>query len=137
MIRPPPGSTSTDTLVPYTTLFRSAVAEVGKALGLPRDLTKMLTGLVWGWSVEGITDEQISTLNLNAEDHRLKLTLELARQLIGTPRHLSQHPGGLVLTPERPDALVPIAPARLHDRQIHERDKDDHAVGTQQKAART
>src|SRR3546814_5163418 len=43
---------------------RGAVAEVGKALGLPRDLTKMLTGLVWGWSVEGITDEQISTLNL-------------------------------------------------------------------------
>src|SRR3546814_7561322 len=84
-------STRSATLVPYTSLFRSAVvtryrtrgavAEVGKALGLPRDLTKMLTGLVWGWSVEGITDEQISTLNLNAEDHRLKLTLELARQL--------------------------------------------------------
>jgi len=104
---------------------RGAVAEVGKALGLPRDLTKMLTGLVWGWSMDGIPQEQIESLNLNAEDHRLKLTLELARQLIGTPRHLSQHPGGFVLTQDRLDDLVPIEPARMEDRQIIEWDKDD------------
>jgi error-prone DNA polymerase len=104
---------------------RGAVAEVGKALGLPRDLTKMLTGLVWGWSMEGITDEQIASVNLNADDHRLKLTLELSRQLIGTPRHLSQHPGGFVLTQDRLDDLVPIEPARMEDRQIIEWDKDD------------
>ena len=104
---------------------RGAVAEVGKALGLPRDLTKMLTGLVWGWSVEGISDEQIASLNLNAGDHRLRLTLDLARQLIGTPRHLSQHPGGFVLTQDRLDDLVPIEPARMEDRQIIEWDKDD------------
>ncbi|KKW93235.1 OB-fold nucleic acid binding domain-containing protein [Sphingobium chungbukense] len=91
---------------------RGAVAEVGKALGLPRDLTKMLTGLVWGWSMDGIPKEQIESLNLNADDHRLKLTLDLARQLIGTPRHLSQHPGGFVLTQDRLDDLVPIEPAR-------------------------
>ncbi|MDR7154858.1 error-prone DNA polymerase [Sphingobium xenophagum] len=104
---------------------RGAVAEVGKALGLPRDLTKMLTGLVWGWSMDGIPQEQIESLNLNAEDHRLKLTLDLARQLIGTPRHLSQHPGGFVLTQDRLDDLVPIEPARMEDRQIIEWDKDD------------
>jgi error-prone DNA polymerase len=104
---------------------RGAVAEVGKALGLPRDLTKMLTGLVWGWSVEGISDAQIEGLNLNAGDHRLRLTLELSRQLIGTPRHLSQHPGGFVLTQDRLDDLVPIEPARMEDRQIIEWDKDD------------
>ena len=104
---------------------RGAVAEVGKALGLPRDLTKMLTGLVWGWSMDGIPDEQIEALNLNAEDHRLRLTLDLARQLIGTPRHLSQHPGGFVLTQDRLDDLVPIEPARMEDRQIIEWDKDD------------
>jgi len=104
---------------------RGAVAEVGRALGLPRDLTKMLTGLVWGWSVEGITDAQIASLNLNADDHRLRLTLELARELIGTPRHLSQHPGGFVLTQDRLDDLVPIEPARMKDRQIIEWDKDD------------
>ncbi|MDZ3831925.1 MAG: error-prone DNA polymerase [Sphingopyxis sp.] len=104
---------------------RGAVAEVGKALGLPRDLTKMLTGLVWGWSVDGISDEEIEKLGLNAEDHRLRLTLDLARELIGTPRHLSQHPGGFVLTEERLDDLVPIEPARMDDRQIIEWDKDD------------
>lgn len=104
---------------------RGAVAEVGKALGLPRDLTKMLTGLVWGWSVDGIPEERIAELNLNASDHRLRLTLDLARQLIGTPRHLSQHPGGFVLTQERLDDLVPIEPARMEDRQIIEWDKDD------------
>jgi error-prone DNA polymerase len=104
---------------------RGAVAEVGKALGLPRDLTKMLTGLVWGWSMDGVTDEQVASLNLNADDHRLRLTLDLARQLIGTPRHLSQHPGGFVLTQERLDDLVPIEPARMEDRQIIEWDKDD------------
>ncbi|MFC3444240.1 error-prone DNA polymerase [Sphingobium rhizovicinum] len=104
---------------------RGAVAEVGKALGLPRDLTKMLTGLVWGWSMDGITDEQIASANLNADDHRLKLTLELSRQLIGTPRHLSQHPCGFVLTQDRLDDLVPIEPARMEDRQIIEWDKDD------------
>ena len=104
---------------------RGAVAEVGKALGLPRDLTKMLTGLVWGWSMDGISHEQIESLNLNADDHRLKLTLELSRQLIGTPRHLSQHPGGFVLTQDRLDDLVPIEPARMEDRQIIEWDKDD------------
>ncbi|WP_311269485.1 error-prone DNA polymerase [Sphingobium sp. WCS2017Hpa-17] len=104
---------------------RGAVAEVGKALGLPRDLTKMLTGLVWGWSMDGISQEQIESLNLNADDHRLKLTLELSRQLIGTPRHLSQHPGGFVLTQDRLDDLVPIEPARMDQRQIIEWDKDD------------
>ncbi|MGD6729409.1 error-prone DNA polymerase, partial [Xanthomonas citri pv. citri] len=89
------------------------------------DLTKMLTGLVWGWSMDGITDEQIASVNLNADDHRLKLTLELSRQLIGTPRHLSQHPGGFVLTQDRLDDLVQIEPARMEDRQIIEWDKDD------------
>ncbi|WEK45243.1 MAG: error-prone DNA polymerase [Candidatus Andeanibacterium colombiense] len=104
---------------------RGAVREVGKVLGLPEDLTKMLRGLVWGWSMDGISQEQIESLNLNAQDHRLKLTLELARQLIGTPRHLSQHPGGFVLTQDRLDDLVPIEPARMEERQIIEWDKDD------------
>ncbi|WP_257546954.1 OB-fold nucleic acid binding domain-containing protein [Sphingopyxis sp. DBS4] len=53
------------------------------------------------------------------------MTLDLARQLIGIPRHLSQHPGGFVLTEERLDDLVPIEPARMEDRQIIEWDKDD------------
>ena len=80
---------------------------------------------MWGWSVEGVGEKQVDELNLNAEDRRLRLTLELARKLIGTPRHLSQHPGGFVLTHDRLDDLVPIEPAAMEDRQIIEWDKDD------------
>src|SRR3546814_13899699 len=53
------------------------------------------------------------------------LTLELARTLINTPRHLSQHPGGFVLTRARLDELVPIEPAAMDDRQVIDWDKDD------------
>jgi error-prone DNA polymerase len=104
---------------------RGAVADVGKVLGLPRDLTKALAGLVWGWSEEGVGEKEVKQLNLNMNDRRLRLTLELARKLIGVPRHMSQHPGGFVLTHERLDDLVPIEPARMADRQIIEWDKDD------------
>jgi len=104
---------------------RGAVREVGKALGLPEDVTGSLARLVWGWSAEGAAENEAKELNLNTEDRRLKLTLELARQLIGTPRHLSQHPGGFVLTFDRLDELVPIEPAAMDNRQVIEWDKDD------------
>ncbi len=104
---------------------RGAVREVGKALGLPEDLTKALAGLVWGWSQEGVGEKQVNELGLNLEDRRLRLALDLARKLIGVPRHLSQHPGGFVLTHERLDDLVPIEPAAMVDRQVIEWDKDD------------
>ncbi|TGU43457.1 error-prone DNA polymerase, partial [bacterium M00.F.Ca.ET.152.01.1.1] len=64
-------------------------------------------------------------LNFNVADRRLRLTLELAKQLEGTPPHLSQHHGGFVLTNDRLDDLVPIEPARMADRQVIEWDKDD------------
>jgi len=104
---------------------RGAVREVGKALGLPEDLTKALAGLVWGWSQEGVGERHVNELGLNLQDRRLRLALELARQLIGVPRHLSQHPGGFVLTHDRLDDLVPIEPAAMADRQVIEWDKDD------------
>ena len=80
---------------------------------------------VWGWSVEGVEEKHAAELNLNLADRRLRLALELARELIGTPRHASQHPGGFVLTRDRLDELVPIEPAAMKDRQIIEWDKDD------------
>ena len=104
---------------------RGAVRDVGKALGLPEDLTSSLAGLVWGWSAEGVGEKQVSELNLDMGDRRLRLTLELARKLIGVPRHMSQHPGGFVLTHDRLDDLVPIEPAAMVDRQIIEWNKDD------------
>ena len=99
--------------------------DVGKALGLPEDVTGALATQIWGWSEEGVDEEHAAELNLNLEDRRLRLTLELSRALIGFPRHLSQHPGGFVLTEDRLDDLVPIEPAAMADRQVIEWDKDD------------
>src|SRR5271163_1991601 len=104
---------------------RGAVREVGKALGLTEDVTGALAGQIWGWSEEGVAEAEAAALNLNLEDRRLRLTLELSRALIGFPRHLSQHPGGFVLTEDRLDELVPIEPAAMDDRQVIEWDKDD------------
>ncbi|WP_180897322.1 error-prone DNA polymerase [Martelella soudanensis] len=103
---------------------KGALRDVGKALGLTEDLTKTLSSQVWGWS-EGVEEKHAQELNLNMGDRRLRLALELARQLVGTPRHLSQHPGGFVLTRDRLDELVPIEPAAMEDRQVIEWDKDD------------
>jgi error-prone DNA polymerase len=103
---------------------KGALRDVGKALGLPEDMIGQLSSGVWGWS-EGVSERQLQENNLNAADYRLKLTLELAQQLMGSPRHLGQHPGGFVLTQDRLDDLVPIEPARMDDRQVIEWDKDD------------
>jgi error-prone DNA polymerase len=104
---------------------RGAVREVGKALGLTEDVTAGLASQVWGWSRDGVEERHAEELNLDIGDRRLALTLELARQLLNTPRHLSQHPGGFVLTRDRLDELVPIEPAAMADRQVIEWDKDD------------
>ncbi|CAA9538947.1 MAG: Error-prone repair homolog of DNA polymerase III alpha subunit [uncultured Sphingosinicella sp.] len=104
---------------------RGAVREVGKALGLPEDVTASLAGQIWGWSTEGVSEKHLDELNLDKSDPRLSQTIELARQLIGTPRHLSQHPGGFVLARDRLDDLVPIEPAAMADRRVIEWEKDD------------
>ena len=111
------------TVIRYRT--RAALRDVGKAMGLNEDVTAALSSQIWGWSNQGMPAEQAAELGLDPNDHRLKLTLELARQLIGTPRHLSQHPGGFVLTRDRLADLVPIEPAAMDKRQVIEWDKDD------------
>jgi error-prone DNA polymerase len=103
---------------------KGAIRDVGKALGLPEDLIKALSSGMWSWSEE-ISDRNVKEMNLNPDDRRLVLTLKLAQQLMGAPRHLGQHPGGFVLTHDRLDDLVPIEPAAMVDRQIIEWDKDD------------
>jgi error-prone DNA polymerase len=104
---------------------RGAVREVGKVLGVPEDVTSSLAGLVWGWGSDGVTEKEAKELNLNLKDPRLRMTLELASELIGAPRHLSQHPGGFVLTQDRLDDLVPVEPAAMENRQVIEWDKND------------
>ncbi|WP_209894456.1 error-prone DNA polymerase [Rhizobium leguminosarum] len=104
---------------------KGALRDVGKVLGPPEDMITALSAGVWGWSKEGVGKKQVSELNLNMSDRRLRLTWELAQQLMGAPRHLGQHPGGFVLTNDRLDELVPIEQARMEDRQTIEWDKDD------------
>jgi error-prone DNA polymerase len=72
-----------------------------------------------------VSEKEAAELNLNLNDPRLRMTLELASELIGAPRHLSQHPGGFVLTQDRLDDLVPIEPAAMENRQVIEWDKND------------
>ena len=103
---------------------RGAVRDVGKALGLSEDVTGALAGQIWGWSNDGVAERHVEELGLGLSD-RLALALDLSRQLIGTPRHLSQHPGGFVLTRDRLDDLVPIEPAAMEDRRVIEWEKDD------------
>ncbi|NYT41389.1 error-prone DNA polymerase [Sphingomonas sp. R-74633] len=103
---------------------RGALREVGKAMGLPEDLTSALSSQVWGWSND-VDDKHADALNLDRSDPRLALTLELARQLIGTPRHLSQHPGGFVLTRDKLHDLIPVEPAAMVDRRVVEWEKLD------------
>ncbi|MGW9232838.1 error-prone DNA polymerase [Pseudorhizobium sp. NPDC055634] len=113
-------------LVCTVTRYRAkgAIRDVGKAMGLPEDVTKALSSGLWSWSEE-ITERNVRELNLNPEDYRLVMTLRLARELMGAPRHLGQHVGGFVLTRSRLDDLVPIEPAAMEDRQVIEWDKDD------------
>ncbi|WP_411034881.1 error-prone DNA polymerase [Shinella sp. BYT-45] len=103
---------------------RAAMRDVGRALGMPEDVLKALSSQVWGWSND-IPQSHAGAAGLNVDDRRVRLLFELARQLINAPRHLSQHPGGFVLTHDRLDDLVPIEPAAMDDRQVIEWDKDD------------
>ena len=104
---------------------RSALREVGKAMGLSGDRVSALSGQVWGWSKEGLPAERVRELGLDPEEPRLKQTLALTRELIGFPRHLSQHVGGFVMTRGPLCEIVPIENAAMEDRTVIEWDKDD------------
>ena len=113
----------TATVIHYRT--RRAVREVGKALGFSEDVAASLVGAVWGWSNDPVGRARAKELGLDPDDWRLRLCLELSKELIGFPRHLSQHPGGFVITQDRLDDLVPIENATMEKRTVIEWDKDD------------
>jgi error-prone DNA polymerase len=104
---------------------RSAVRDVGKALGLSEDVVGALAGSVWGWSAEGIDAARARELGLDPGDRTLAQALALARSLIGFPRHLSQHVGGFVISRGPLSELIPIANAAMPERTNVEWDKDD------------
>jgi error-prone DNA polymerase len=104
---------------------RSAIRDVGKALGLTEDVTAALADTVWGSWGEGLNDMQVRQAGLDPDNSMVGLAVELATELIEFPRHLSQHVGGYVLTQDRLDTYVPIGNAAMDDRTFIEWDKDD------------
>jgi error-prone DNA polymerase len=104
---------------------RSAIRDVGKALGLTEDVTAALADTVWGSWGKGLDEMQVRQAGLDPQNPMVGLAVELAAELIEFPRHLSQHVGGYVLTQDRLDTYVPIGNAAMDDRTFIEWDKDD------------
>ncbi|MDO8401386.1 MAG: error-prone DNA polymerase [Bradyrhizobium sp.] len=104
---------------------RSAIRDVGKALGLTEDVTAALADTVWGSWGKGLNEMQVRQAGLDPHNPMVGLAVELAGELIEFPRHLSQHVGGYVLTQDRLDSYVPIGNAAMDDRTFIEWDKDD------------
>ena len=108
---------------------RSAVRDVGKALGLSEDTVAALAGMVWGTRSGGVLgDKRVREAGLDPADPLLATVLELTEELIGFPRHLSQHVGGFVLTRGPLVEIVPVGNAAMADRTFIEWDKDDIAA---------
>jgi error-prone DNA polymerase len=104
---------------------RSAIRDVGKALGLTEDVTAALADTVWGSWGDGLSEMQVKQAGFDPKNAMVVRAVELATELIEFPRHLSQHVGGYVLTQDRLDTYVPIGNAAMDDRTFIEWDKDD------------
>ncbi len=104
---------------------RAAIREVGKVMGLSQDVIARLSGQIWGWSSAAPSEDRMRDAGLDPTDSRMVLAAKLIGEIIGFPRHLSQHVGGFVITHGRLDELCPIENAAMADRTIIEWDKDD------------
>ncbi|MBT7293708.1 MAG: error-prone DNA polymerase [Rhodospirillaceae bacterium] len=105
---------------------RSAVREVGKALGLTGDVVGALSSALRHWGRDGGNmAARVREVGLDPADRRLALALHLTRELIGFPRHLSQHVGGFVITRGPLSEMVPVMNAAMDERTNIEWDKDD------------
>nr|WP_325248886.1 error-prone DNA polymerase [Amylibacter sp.] len=104
---------------------KRAIREVGRVMGLSGDTISALASQLWGWGSNGMPEQQLRELGLDPNEPRLKQTLDLVDQIIGFPRHLSQHVGGFIMTEGRLDALIPIENAAMEGRTVICWDKDD------------
>lgn len=104
---------------------RSAIREVGKVFGLSDDTIGALASTLWGWSMAGVTQKEARRAGLDPSDPRLQQVMTLAQELMGFPRHLSQHVGGFAITRSRLDEVVPVENAAMDERTVIEWDKDD------------
>ena len=104
---------------------RSAIRDVGKALGLSEDVTTALANTVWGSWGSAPGEQHIREAGLDPHNPEIARAVHWAEELLGFPRHLSQHVGGFVLTRGRLDDVVPVGNAAMDDRTFIEWDKDD------------
>jgi error-prone DNA polymerase len=104
---------------------RSALRDVGKALGLDlAQVDRLARGIQW-WDGQRIDPERIRACGFDPEDPVIVRLIALAAEILGFPRHLSQHVGGFVIARGRLDEIVPIENAAMPDRTVIEWDKDD------------
>ncbi len=104
---------------------RMAIREVGKAMGLSEDVTSALARTVWGGFGREIGEAHVEEVGMDLSDPHLKRVLHLTQQMIGMPRHLSQHVGGFILTQGPLSETVPIGNGAMPERSFIEWDKDD------------
>ena len=110
------------TVVTYR--VRSALRDTGRAMGLSKDTVDRLLSMASVWS-KPVDEERAREEGFDPTDRRLRLTLQLARELYGFPRHLSQHTGGFVISRGPLCEIVPIENAAMDDRTVIEWNKDD------------
>ncbi len=113
----------TAAVISYRT--RSALRDCGRALAIDNDRIDALTSSLAWWDDPDELAERFAAVGLDAKSPRVEKWLILTRQLIGFPRHLSQHVGGFVISRGRLDRLVPIENAAMEGRSIIQWDKDD------------
>ena len=104
---------------------RSAVRDVGKALGLSLDRVDALAKHVEGYSQDSNLASRMQDVGIDPESQVGKQLNYLVNELLGFPRHLSQHVGGMVITQGKLDELVPIENAAMDERTVIQWDKDD------------
>ena len=104
---------------------KSAVRDVGKALGLDApQIDRLVRAMQW-WDGDEAADRWIRDAGFDPENPLLARVLALTRELIGFPRHLSQHTGGFVISRGPLEELVPIENAAMPERTVIQWDKDD------------
>ena len=103
---------------------RSALRDMAKVLGLDAVQAERLSGAMQWWDTS-VDEERVREAGFEPGNPQLKLLLDLAGQLLGFPRHLSQHVGGFVISQGLLEELVPIENAAMPDRTVIEWDKDD------------
>ncbi|GLO48105.1 MULTISPECIES: error-prone DNA polymerase [Pseudomonas] len=102
-----------------------AVRDVARVLGLPADQVDALAKCCGRWSDRIPDDQRLAEAGFEADSPSLRRVLVLAGELIGFPRHLSQHPGGFVISQQPLDELVPVENAAMPERTVIQWDKDD------------